>query len=88
MIWKLDGLSERNHRLPRTPTRMDLLGIVKHALSTEVFYFGPTFGREWLTPEELVPADEADPQADWYATEQESTAGLVDLCGRVQLFAD
>jgi hypothetical protein len=88
LIWKLDGLSERDQRLPRTPTGMNLLGIVKHALNTEVVYFGPTFGRDWPTPEELVPAGEPDPQADWYATAQESAAGLVDLYRRVQRFAD
>ncbi len=88
LIWKLDGLSERDQRLPRTQTGMNLLGIVKHALNTEVIYFGPTFGREWPTPEEIVPAGGSDPQADWYATAQESAAGLVDLYGRVQAFAD
>ena len=88
VIWKLDGLSERDQRLPRTPTGMNLLGIVKHALNTEVVYFGPTFGREWPTPDELGTADETDPQADWYATAQESTAGIIDLYRRVQCFAD
>jgi hypothetical protein len=88
LIWKLDGLSERDQRLPRTPTGMNLLGIVKHALNTEVTYFGQTFGRQWPTPEELVPAGGSDPQADWYATAQESAAGLVDLYRRVQAFAD
>ena len=88
LIWKLDGLSERYQRLPRTPTGMNLLGIVKHALNTEVVYFGPTFGREWPTPEELVSAGETDPQAGWYATGQESAADLVDLYRRVQGFAD
>jgi hypothetical protein len=88
LLWKLDGLSERDQRMPRTPTGMNLLGIVKHAVNTEVVYFGPTFGRDWPTPEELVPADESDPQAGWYATEQESAAGLVDLYRRVQTFAD
>jgi hypothetical protein len=88
LIWKIDGLSERDQRLPRTPTGMSLLGIVKHALNTEVLYFGPTFGREWPTPEELVPAGGSDPQADWYATGQESSADLVDLYRRVQAFAD
>jgi hypothetical protein len=34
LIRKLDGLSERDQRLPRTPTGMNLLGIVKHALNT------------------------------------------------------
>ena len=53
LTWKLEGLSERNQRLPRTPTGMNLLGIVKHALNTEVVYFGPTFGREW--PRDLPP---------------------------------
>jgi len=88
LIWKLDGVSERDQRLPRTPTGLNLLGIVKHALNTEAIYFGPTFGREWPTPEELVPASETDPQAGWYATAQESAAGLVDLYLRVQQFAD
>jgi hypothetical protein len=88
LIWKLDGLSERDQRLPRTPTGTNLLGVVKHALNTEVAYFGPTFGREWPTPEELVPVRASDPQADWYATARESTAGLVDLYRRVQEFAD
>jgi len=88
LIWKLEGVSERDQRLPRTPTGMNLLGIVKHALNGEALYFGPTFGREWPTPGELVPVGGADPQADWYATEQESAAGLVDLYRRVQAFAD
>ena len=88
LVWKLEGLSERDQRLPRTPTGMNLLGSVKHALNSEVLYFGPTFDRPWPTPEELVPADGGDPQADWYATEQESSAHLVDLYQRVQEFAD
>lgn len=88
LIWKLDGLSERDQRLPRTATGMNLLGIVKHALNSEVLYFGSTFGREWRTPEELVPAADTDPQAGWYATAHESAAGLVDLYRRVQRFAD
>lgn len=54
LVWKTQGLSERDLRLPRTPTGTNLLGIVKHALNTEVIYFGPTFGRDWPTPEELV----------------------------------
>ena len=88
LLWKLQGLSERDQRLPRTPTGMNLLGIVKHALNSEVLYFGPTFGREWPTPEELAPAGGTDPQADWYATAQESAAGVVHLYRRVQRFAD
>ncbi len=87
LIWKLEGLSERDQRLPRTPTGMNLLGIVKHALNTEAMYFGPTFDRIWPTPEELAPVG-ADPQADWYATAQESAAHVVALYRRVQAFAD
>ena len=88
LIWKLDGLSERDQRLPRTPTGLNLLGIVKHALHTEVWYFGPTFGRAWRTPEELVSSGDPDPQADWYATAQESALHVIDLYRRVQAFAD
>jgi uncharacterized damage-inducible protein DinB len=90
LIWKLDGLSEREARLPRTATGNNLLGILKHCLNVEAGYFGPTFGREFPAPEELVPesAYDEDPQADWYAREDETKDGLIDLYGRVGAFAD
>src|SRR3954452_8767641 len=74
LIWKLDGLGEREARLPRTATGNNLLGVLKHCLNVEASYFGLVFGREFPTPEELVPmsAFDEDPQADWYATEDES----------------
>jgi Protein of unknown function (DUF664) len=55
LIWKLDGLDERDARLPRTPTGNNLLGVLKHCLNVEAGCFGPTFGRKSPTPEELVP---------------------------------
>jgi uncharacterized damage-inducible protein DinB len=90
LIWKLDGLSEREARLPRTPTGNNLLGLLKHCLNVEAGYFGPTFGREFPTPDELVPTDayDEDPQADWYARDDETKDGLIDLYRRVATFAD
>jgi hypothetical protein len=90
LLWKLDGLGERDLRLPRTPTGTNLIGIVKHMANVEIGYFGDTFARAWPTPEERVSEAEfeADPQADWYATERESCAGIVDLYRRVWRFAD
>jgi hypothetical protein len=90
LVWKLDGLGERDARVPRTPTGNNLLGMLKHCLNIEVGYFGLTFGREFPTPGELVPmaAYAADPQADWCATQQETTAGLIELYRRVWVFAD
>ncbi|BCJ57015.1 hypothetical protein Jiend_04370 [Micromonospora endophytica] len=90
LIWKLDGLSEREARLPRTATGNNLLGVLKHCLNVEAGYFGPVFGREFPMPEELVPmqAFEEDPQADWYAQEGETKNGLINLYRRVGVFAD
>ncbi|MGH9107688.1 MAG: DinB family protein [Acidimicrobiales bacterium] len=90
LVWKLDGLSEREARLPRTPTGNNLLGVVKHCLNVEAGYFGPTFGREFPGPEELVPVEayQADPQADWYARADETKDGLIGLYRRVWAFAD
>jgi hypothetical protein len=81
LVWKLDGLSERDARLPRTPTGNNLLGMLKHCLNVEAGYFGPAFGREFPTPDELVPLEAyaQDPQADWYAGEDEAMDGLIDL---------
>ncbi len=90
LVWKLDGLSEREARRPRTGSGNNLLGILKHCLNVEVGYFGPTFGRAFPSPEELVADEifERDPQADWYATEGETMEGLIDLSRRVWVFAD
>ncbi|MDG6103310.1 DinB family protein [Dactylosporangium aurantiacum] len=90
LIWKLDGLSERDARLPRTPTGNNLLGVVKHCLNIEAGYFGLTFGREFPTPGDLVPMEmyDEDPQADWYARQDETKDGLIDLYRRVAVFAD
>lgn len=90
LIWKLDGISEREARIPRTTTGNNMLGVVKHCLNVEAAYFGPTFGREFPTPDDLVPltAFDDDPQADWYAREDETKDGLVDLYRRVGEFAD
>ena len=90
LIWKLDGLSEREARLPRTPTGNNLLGAVKHCLNVEAGYFGPTFGREFPSAAELVPMElyDVDPQADWYAREDETKDGIIDLYRRVAAFAD
>lgn len=90
LVWKLDGLSERDARLPRTPTGNNLLGVLKHCLNVEAGYFGPTFGRQFPAPGELVPMEAyaQDPQADWYAQEDETRDGLIDLYRRVWVFAD
>lgn len=76
--------------MPRTPTGNNLLGVLKHCLNVEIGYFGTTFGREFPTPEELVPMEayEQDPQADWYATENETMAELIHLYRRASDFAD
>ena len=90
LLWKLDGLGERDLRLPRTPTGTNLIGIVKHMANVEIGYFGDTFGREWPTPDERISDEQfdVDPQADWYATEAETCDGVIDLYRRVWSFAD
>jgi hypothetical protein len=90
LVWKLHGLSEREARRPRTPTGNNLLGVLKHCLNVEAGYFGPTFGRSFPTPQELVPDEalERDPQADWYATADETKDGIIGLAHRVWVFAD
>lgn len=90
LVWKLEGLTEKEARWPLVPSGNNLLGLVKHCANTEIGYLGTCFGREWPYPEELV-SDQAldeDPQADWYATADESIASVVDLYRRAWAFCD
>lgn len=85
LISKVEDLSEREARLPRTPTGTNLLGIIKHVTGVEAVYLGSTFDRPFPESEALIPdaVFEVDPQADWYATEDEALEGIIGLYRRV-----
>jgi uncharacterized damage-inducible protein DinB len=87
MLWKLDGLSEYDARRPLTPTGTNLLGLVKHVASVEAGYLGDTFDRPFPEP---LPwfADDAEANADMWATGDESRDYIVELYRRVWVHAD
>lgn len=78
LLAKLDGLGEYDVRRPMTPTGTNLLGLVKHVASVELDYFGEVFGRPsgrtlpWF-------ADGAEPDADMWATAEQTRADIVEL---------
>ena len=78
LLGKLDGLAEYDARRPLTPTGTNLLGLVKHVASVELGYFGEVFGRPaamelpWLD-------DDAEPDADMWASPQETREQIVEL---------
>jgi hypothetical protein len=82
LLWKLDGLSEYDIRRPMVPTGTNLLGLVKHVASVAAGYFGEVFGRPF---EEALPwyDDDAEPNADMWATPEESREQIVGLYHRV-----
>jgi uncharacterized damage-inducible protein DinB len=87
VVWKLDGLSEYAVRRPLTPTGTNLLGLVKHLAAVELGYFGATFGRPSDEPQPWS-ADDAEPDADMWATAAESRAQIVGLYHRAWAHAD
>src|SRR6478736_2682732 len=87
LLWKLDGLSEYDIRRPMVPTGTNLLGLVKHVASVELGYFGETFGRPWQEPMPWFDED-AEPNADMWATADESRQQIVDFYRRACTFAD
>ena len=87
LLWKLDGLSEYDCRRPMTPTGTNLLGLVKHVASVEAGYLGDVFGRPFGEP---LPWFEegAEPNADMWATADESREQIVGLYRRVWANSD
>ncbi|QMU70565.1 DinB family protein [Streptacidiphilus sp. P02-A3a] len=87
VVWKLEGLSEYDIRRPLTPTGTNLLGLVKHLASVEFGYFGPTFDRPH---HESLPwwDDDAEPNADMWATADESREEILGLYRRACAHAD
>lgn len=86
LLWKLDGLSELDVRRPLVPTGTNLLGLVKHLSLVEAGYLGDTFGRPFPGP--LVDVDLEEPNADMWATAEESREEIVDGYRRVRAHAD
>jgi uncharacterized damage-inducible protein DinB len=87
LLWKLDGLSEYDVRRPMVPTGTNLLGLVKHVASVEAGYLGGTFDRPFQEP---LPwfEDGAEPNADLWATAEESREQIVGLYRRVWAHSD
>lgn len=87
LVWKLDGLGEYDVRRPLTPTGTNLLGLVKHSTTSFVRYFGDVFARPhdlvlpWLSPD-------AEPDAEMWATPDETRDDLVALYRRAWELAD
>jgi hypothetical protein len=88
VLWKLDGLTEYDIRRPLTPTGTNLLGLVKHLASAELGYFGATFGRPYGEPFPWQDWQHAEPNADMYATADESREEIVGLYRRAWAHAD
>lgn len=87
LVWKLEGLTEYDARRPMTHTGTNLLGLVKHVAGVEAGYLGDCFGRP--SPESLPWVDEdAEPNADMWATPEESRDGIIDLYRRVWAHSD
>ena len=87
LLWKIDGLGERDARWPMTPTGTNLLGLVKHVASVESEYFGFVVDRPF--PEELPwSADDAEDNADMWAWEDETIGSVRGFAERVWAHAD
>ena len=87
LLWKLEDLTEYDIRRPLVPTGTNLLGLVKHTAGVEAGYFGDTFGRPFPEPLPFM-ADDAEPNADLWATAAESREQIVALYRRVWEHAD
>lgn len=76
---KLSGLSEREARMPRTPTGTNLLGLYKHCGACELGYFGETFGRpsDLPLPWDVQGVSEED-NTDMFAIETESMGQVIE----------
>jgi hypothetical protein len=87
LVWKLEGLPEYDVRRPLTPTGTNLLGLIKHLAYVEMGYFGGTFGRPVAEVQRWLE-DDVDPNADMWATAEESREEILALYRRAWAHAD
>lgn len=87
LLWKLAGLAEYDVRRPLVSTGTNLLGLVKHVASTEAGYLGGCFGRPFPDPMPWI-SDDAEDNADMWATAEQSRGWVLDLYRRVGAHSD
>ena len=87
LLWKLDGLGERDARWPVTPTGTNLLGLVKHVASMEYDYLGVVFDRPAPEPMPWLD-DDAEDNADLWATADQSCEWVTGFYRRASAHAD
>ena len=87
LVWKLDGLSEYDIRRPMVPTGTNLIGLVKHAASVELGYFGDSFGRPSDEPRPWLD-DDAEIDEDMWAKPDESRDDIVEFFKAAWAHAD
>lgn len=87
VLWKVEGLSDTHLRMPMTASGTNLLGLVKHLAGLEAEYFGECLGRRWPDP---LPwwSDTPAPNADMWASADESPEQICGLYRRAQEWAD
>jgi len=74
MIRKVSGLSDQDARKTLTPSGLSVLGLIKHLVDVERWWFRITFaGEEGVT----LFSSEADPDADFRIEDDETIAGIV-----------
>jgi uncharacterized damage-inducible protein DinB len=87
VLWKLEGLDEYDVRRPVVRTGTNLLGLVKHLAGVEAGYLGEVFGRRFDEPMSWYE-EGAEPDADLWATAEETREDIVALYRRVWAHAD
>ena len=86
---KLEGLAERETRLPRTRTGTNLLGLLKHCACVEAGYFGETFDRPSGLPMPWeAPGASPEDNSDMFAAREESMADVLQFAEAAFAHAD
>lgn len=75
MIRKVAGLSEQDARKPMTASGLSILGVIKHLVDVERWWFRICFAGEENVP---MYSTKDDPDADFRVEDDETVAGIVD----------
>lgn len=74
--WKIDGLNDEQLRRRMTPSGASLLGMIKHIVYVESWWFRVTFAG--LEARSDLPFNDDDPSMDWRIEEGEKTQDILE----------
>lgn len=79
VLWKAEGLGDRDLTRPLVPSGTNILGVIQHLAGVELGYFLESFGQPVEHPRFIALNESEDPEYDMWVPAQIPSSEIIDF---------